>query len=67
MENFPQPIDFTSYKSHITSWLCNGSSRNTKVITNQILLAKYSRIDNPAIEKLQKAGIINEINTKQVS
>ena len=29
MENIPQPIDVTSYKSHITSWLRNGSSQNT--------------------------------------
>ena len=66
MENIPQPIHFTLYKSHITSWLSNGLSRNTKVITNQILLAKYSRINNPAIEKLQKTGITNEINTKRI-
>ena len=60
------PTDFTLYKSHITSWLSNSLSRNTKVITNQILLEKYSHINNPAIEKLQKTGITNEINTKRI-
>ena len=65
-ENLPLPIDFTHYKSHIISWLCNGTQRNTKVITNQLLIAKYSRIDNPIIEKLQRIGITNEINTKRI-
>ena len=56
-DNLSSPIDFTPYKSKIASWLFNGSARNTKVITNQILIAKYARMRNPSIEMLQKAGI----------
>ena len=65
-DNLSSPIDFTPYKSKISSWLFNGSSRNTKVITNQILIAKYARITNPSIDKLQRAGISEEINTKRI-
>ena len=65
-DNLSSPIDFTPYKSKISSWLFNGSSRNTKVITNQILIAKYSRTINPSIDKLQKAGTSEEINTKRI-
>ena len=65
-DNLSSPIDFTPYKSKIASWLFNGSARNTKVITNQILIAKHARISNPSIDKLQKAGISEEINTKRI-
>jgi hypothetical protein len=65
-DNLSSPIDFTPYKSKIASWLFNGSARNTKVITNQILIAKYARLRNPSIEMLQKAGISEEINTKRI-
>ena len=65
-DNLSSPINFTTYKSKISSWLFNGSSRNTKVITNQIHIAKYARIINPSIDKLQKAGISQEINTKRI-
>ena len=65
-DNLASPIDFTPYKLKIASWLFNGSARNTKVITNQILIAKYARITNPSINKLQKAGIFEEINTKRI-
>ena len=44
----------------------NGSARNTKVIRNQILIAKYARINNHSIDKLQKAGISEEINTNSI-
>ena len=43
----------------------NGSARNTNVITNQILIAKYARITNHSIDKLQQAGISEDINTKK--
>ena len=50
-DNLSSPIDCKPYKSKIFSWLFNGSSKNTQVITNHILKAKYSRTINPSIDK----------------
>ena len=63
-ENINAPVQFTFIKSTLPNWLTNGFSRNTKVITNQILTSKYSNSKNSAIEKLQRAGITGEINNK---
>ena len=65
-ENITTPAQFNFTKSHLPSWLTNGFSKNTKVITNQILISKYSKAPNSAIEKLQKAGITGEINNKRI-
>ena len=65
-DNSSSPIDFTPHKSKIASWLFNGAARNTKVITNQILIARYAKLTNPSIETLQRAGISGEINTKRI-
>ena len=65
-DNLSSPIDFTPHKSKISSWLFSGSFRNTKVKTNQILIAKYARTMNTSIEKLQKAVISEEIHTKRI-
>ena len=43
-----------------------GFSRNTKIITNQILISKYYNSENFASKKLQRAGITGEINTKRI-
>ena len=42
------------------------SLNHTKVVTNQILISKYSKSENSAVEKLQEAGIIDEINRKRI-
>ena len=65
-DNLSSPIGFAPYKSNISSWLFSGSSRNTKVITNQILIAKYARTINPSINKVHKAVISEGINTKKI-
>ena len=57
---------FNFIKSLLPSWLNNGFSRNTKVVTNQILISKYSKSVNSAIKKLQKAGITDETNNKKI-
>ena len=65
-ENISLPAQFNFIKSHLPNWLTNGFSKNTKVITNQILISKYSKAPDSAIEKLQKAGITGEINSKRI-
>ena len=65
-ENITTPAQFNFTKSHLPSWLTNGFSKNTKVITNQILISKYSKSPNSAIEKLQNEGITGKINGKRI-
>ena len=65
-ENTSVPAQFNFTKSHLPSRLTNGFYRNTKFITNQILISKYSKSPNSAIEMLQKAGITGKINSKRI-
>ena len=65
-ENITTPAQFNFIKSHLPSWLTNGFSKNINVITNQILISKYSKAPNSAIKILQRAGITGKINNKRI-